>query len=82
VRIPDFDEPRPDLAIVRGDPETYDDHHPGHRRRRGRPRSGRRSSAAPAAVKDRASVPSVLPCRMPLMVLWTHSSPAAARRTA
>ncbi|HZW31314.1 MAG TPA: Uma2 family endonuclease [Isosphaeraceae bacterium] len=29
VRIPDFDEPRPDLAIVRGDPETYDDHHPG-----------------------------------------------------
>ena len=29
VRIPDFDEPRPDLAVMRGDPETYDDHHPG-----------------------------------------------------
>jgi len=29
VRVPDFDEPQPDIAIVRGDPETYEDHHPG-----------------------------------------------------
>jgi len=29
ISIPDFDEPRPDLAIVRGDPETYDKRHPG-----------------------------------------------------
>jgi len=29
VRIPDFDEPRPDLAIVRGDPELYHKSHPG-----------------------------------------------------
>ena len=29
VRIPDFDEPRPDIAIVRGDPKTYAHRHPG-----------------------------------------------------
>ncbi|MFI5456014.1 MAG: Uma2 family endonuclease [Isosphaerales bacterium] len=29
VRIPDFDEPEPDLAIVRGTREDYEDHHPG-----------------------------------------------------
>ena len=29
VRIPDFDEPEPDLAIVRGTREQYVDHHPG-----------------------------------------------------
>lgn len=29
IRIPDFDEPRPDLAVVRGDPETYVHRHPG-----------------------------------------------------
>jgi Uma2 family endonuclease len=29
VRIPDFDEPRPDIAVVRGDPELYSTHHPG-----------------------------------------------------
>jgi len=29
VRIPEFDEPEPDLAVVRGDVEDYDDHHPG-----------------------------------------------------
>jgi Uma2 family endonuclease len=29
IRIPDFDEPRPDLAVVRGDPERYAHHHPG-----------------------------------------------------
>jgi Uma2 family endonuclease len=29
VRIPDFDEPEPDLAIVRGSREQYSDHHPG-----------------------------------------------------
>jgi Uma2 family endonuclease len=29
VRIPDFDEPEPDLAIVRGTREQYEDHHPG-----------------------------------------------------
>jgi Uma2 family endonuclease len=29
VRIPDFDEPEPDLAVARGDVEDYDDHHPG-----------------------------------------------------
>src|SRR6516225_4869601 len=23
IRIPDFDEPRPDISIVRGDPELY-----------------------------------------------------------
>ncbi len=28
VRIPDFDEPEPDLAIVRGTREEYADHHP------------------------------------------------------
>jgi len=29
VRIPDFDEPRPGVAVVRGDPEVYVRHHPG-----------------------------------------------------
>jgi Uma2 family endonuclease len=29
IRIPDFDEPRPDISIVRGDPELYDKNHPG-----------------------------------------------------
>jgi Uma2 family endonuclease len=29
VRIPDFDEPEPDLAIVRGTKDQYLDHHPG-----------------------------------------------------
>jgi len=29
VRIPDFDEPRPDVAVVRGDPEVYSTRHPG-----------------------------------------------------
>ena len=29
VRIPEFDEPEPDLAIVRGTREEYEDHHPG-----------------------------------------------------
>jgi Uma2 family endonuclease len=29
VRIPDFDEPEPDLALVRGKREDYADHHPG-----------------------------------------------------
>lgn len=29
VRIPDFDEPEPDLAIVRGTREQYQDRHPG-----------------------------------------------------
>jgi Uma2 family endonuclease len=29
VRIPEFDEPEPDLAIVRGTREDYEDHHPG-----------------------------------------------------
>ena len=29
VRIPEFDEPEPDLAIVRGSREQYEEHHPG-----------------------------------------------------
>jgi Uma2 family endonuclease len=29
IRIPDFDEPRPDLAVVRGDPMVYAHRHPG-----------------------------------------------------
>ena len=29
VRIPEFDEPEPDLAIVRGTRDQYFDHHPG-----------------------------------------------------
>lgn len=29
VRIPDFDEPEPDLAIVRGTRDQYQDRHPG-----------------------------------------------------
>src|SRR5262245_60847390 len=29
IRIPDFDEPEPDLAIVRGTRDQYKDHHPG-----------------------------------------------------
>jgi Uma2 family endonuclease len=29
LRIPDFDEPRPDIAIVRGDPKAYAHRHPG-----------------------------------------------------
>jgi Uma2 family endonuclease len=29
IRIPDYDEPEPDLAIVRGTREDYEDHHPG-----------------------------------------------------
>ncbi len=29
VRIPDFDEPEPDLAVVSGTRDDYADHHPG-----------------------------------------------------
>jgi Uma2 family endonuclease len=29
IRIPEFDEPDPDLAIVRGTRDQYSDHHPG-----------------------------------------------------
>ncbi len=29
IRIPDFDEPRPDIAVVRGDPKVYAHRHPG-----------------------------------------------------
>jgi Uma2 family endonuclease len=29
VRIPEFDEPEPDLALVRGSREDYEDRHPG-----------------------------------------------------
>jgi len=29
VRIPDFDEPRPDIAVVRGDAKVYAHRHPG-----------------------------------------------------
>jgi Uma2 family endonuclease len=29
VRIPDYDEPEPDLCIVRGESDHYTDHHPG-----------------------------------------------------
>jgi Uma2 family endonuclease len=29
IRIPDFDEPEPDLGIVRGTRDQYEDHHPG-----------------------------------------------------
>jgi len=29
IRIPDYDEPEPDLAIVRGKREDYQDRHPG-----------------------------------------------------
>src|SRR5438270_13988671 len=29
VRIPNFDEPEPDLAIVRATRDQYEDHHPG-----------------------------------------------------
>jgi Uma2 family endonuclease len=29
VRIPDFSEPRPDIAVVRGDPKVYAHRHPG-----------------------------------------------------
>jgi len=29
VRIPDFDEPTPDIAVVRGDPQVYAHRHPG-----------------------------------------------------
>jgi Uma2 family endonuclease len=29
VRIPDFDEPEPDLAVVRGDDHLYENQHPG-----------------------------------------------------
>ena len=29
VRIPDYDEPEPDLAVVRGDDHLYESHHPG-----------------------------------------------------
>ena len=28
IRIPDFDEPRPDVAVVRGDPKVSANHHP------------------------------------------------------
>ena len=31
VRIPDFDEPEPDIAIVRGSRKDYKEHHPGPR---------------------------------------------------
>ena len=29
LRIPEFDEPEPDLVVARGDVEDFDDHHPG-----------------------------------------------------
>ena len=29
VRIPDYDEPEPDIAVVRGDDDLYEDRHPG-----------------------------------------------------
>jgi Uma2 family endonuclease len=29
IRIPEFDEPRPDISIVRGDPELFVQRHPG-----------------------------------------------------
>ena len=29
VRIPDYDEPEPDLSVVRGDSDDFTDHHPG-----------------------------------------------------
>jgi Uma2 family endonuclease len=29
VRIPNYDEPEPDLAVVRGTRDQYQDHHPG-----------------------------------------------------
>src|SRR5208283_151845 len=29
VRIPDYDEPEPDLAVVRGDDRLYENQHPG-----------------------------------------------------
>jgi Uma2 family endonuclease len=29
VKIPDFNEPFPDLAVAHGSPRTYADHHPG-----------------------------------------------------
>ena len=29
MRIPDYDEPEPDLCVVRGDSDDYTDHHPG-----------------------------------------------------
>ena len=29
VRIPDFDEPEPDIAIVRGGDDDYEHRHPG-----------------------------------------------------
>ncbi len=31
VRIPDYDEPEPDLAVVRGDDRLYENRHPGPR---------------------------------------------------
>jgi Uma2 family endonuclease len=31
IRIPDFDEPEPDLALVRGSIDAYRTHHPGPR---------------------------------------------------
>ena len=31
VRIPDYDEPEPDLAVVRGDDRLYENQHPGPR---------------------------------------------------
>ena len=29
MRIPDYDEPEPDLSVVRGDSDDFTDHHPG-----------------------------------------------------
>ncbi len=29
VRIPDYDEPEPDIAVIRGDDTAYANHHPG-----------------------------------------------------
>jgi Uma2 family endonuclease len=29
IRIPEFDEPRPDISVVRGDPELFANRHPG-----------------------------------------------------
>ena len=29
MRIPDYNEPEPDLSVVRGESDDYTDHHPG-----------------------------------------------------
>ena len=82
VRIPDYDEPEPDIAVVRGDDDLYEKHHPGPgdvaliievaesslHRDRGEKRE----------IYARAGIPAYWIINLVDRQLETHSSPAGA----